>query len=117
MAFLKVENVAIRGISACVPSTVEENKDIPFYTIGEAEQIIAATGIGRRHIAGLDICVSDLCTQAAECLLGDLGWERDSIDVLAVCTQNPDYRNQPTSFLVHERLGLPENTMCLDFFD
>lgn len=116
MAFLKIEKVAIRGISACVPPTVEENIDIPFYAPGEAEQIIAATGIERRHIAGPDICVSDLCLCAAERLIDALGWEKDSIDLLALCTQNPDYRNQPTSFLVHERLGLKESTMCLDFF-
>lgn len=116
MAFLKVENVAIKGISACVPPVVEENRDIAFYAPGEAEQIIAATGIERRHIAGPDICVSDLCFRAAERLIAELGWEKDSIDLLALCTQNPDYRNQPTSFLVHERLGLGESTMCLDFF-
>lgn len=116
MAFLRVENVAIRGISACVPPKVEENRDIPFYAPGEAEQIIAATGIERRHIAGADICVSDLCFRAAERLIDELGWDKDSIDLLALCTQNPDYRNQPTSFLVHERLGLKESTMCLDFF-
>lgn len=116
MAFLKVENVAIKGISACVPPSVEENKDIPFYAPGEAEKIIASTGIERRHIAGPNICVSDLCFRAAERLIEELGWEKDSIDLLALCTQNPDYRNQPTSFLVHERLGLNDSTMCLDFF-
>ena len=66
MAFLKIENVAIKGISACVPPSVEENKDIPFYAPGEAEKIIASTGIERRHIAGPDICVSDLCFRAAD---------------------------------------------------
>ena len=116
MAFLKVENVSVKGISACVPPYVEENKDIPFYAPGEAEQIIDATGIERRHIAGPDICVSDLCLRAAGRLIEELGWEKDSIDLLALCTQNPDYRNQPTSFLVHERLGMKESTMCLDFF-
>ena len=116
MAFLKVDNVAIKGLSACVPPSVEENKDIPFYAPGEAEKIIASTGIERRHIAGPDICVSDLCFKAAERLIEELGWDKESIDLLALCTQNPDYRNQPTSFLVHERLGLKENTMCLDFF-
>lgn len=116
MAFLKIQNVAIKGISACVPPLVEENKDIPFYASGEADQIIKATGIERRHIAGPDICVSDLCFRAAERLIEDLGWDKDSIDLLALCTQNPDYRNQPTSFLVHERLGLKDSTMCLDFF-
>lgn len=116
MAFLKIDHVAIRGISACVPPMVEENRDIPFYTPEEAEQIITATGIERRHIAGPNICVSDLCFLAAEKLIEELGWEKDSIDLLALCTQNPDYRNQPTSFLVHERLGLKDSTMCLDFF-
>lgn len=116
MAFLRVENVSIKGISACVPPHIEENKDIPFYSPEEAVQIISATGIERRHIAGPDICVSDLCLRAAERLIEELGWDKDSIDLLALCTQNPDYRNQPTSFLVHERLELKESTMCLDFF-
>lgn len=116
MAFLKVDSVAIRGISACVPPGVEENKDISFYAPGEVEQVIASTGIERRHLAGVDICVSDLCTAAAEKLLECIGWERDSVNALVLCTQNPDYHNQPTSFLVHERLGLPDSTMCLDFF-
>ena len=116
MAFFKVDNVAIRGIAACVPPFVEENRDIPFYGTGEAEKVIMSTGIERRHLAGPDICVSDLCVSAAEDLLGKLGWEKESVDLLAVCTQNPDYRNQPTSFVIHERLGLPESTMCQDYF-
>lgn len=116
MALFKVDNVAIRGITACVPPHVEENKDIPFYGPGEAEKVILSTGIERRHIAGPDICVSDLCVAAAESLLDKLGWEKESVDLLAVCTQNPDYRNQPTSFVIHDRLGLPESTMCQDYF-
>ena len=116
MAFLKIDNVAIKGISACVPPKVEENRDISFYAPGEAEQIIKATGIERRHIATPDICVSDLSLRAAEKLIEELGWERESIDLLALCTQNPDYHNHPTSFLVHEQLGLKEHTMCMDFF-
>lgn len=116
MACFRSDNVGIRGLSACVPPGVEENRDIPFYAPAEAEQVIAATGIERRHIAGPEICVSDLCAKAAERLLDELGWERESVDLLAVCTQNPDYRNQPTSFVIHERLGLSEHTWCLDFF-
>ena len=116
MAFLQIENVAIKGMSACVPPLVEENKHLPFYAPGEADHVIEATGIERRHIATPDICVSDLSLRAAEKLLDELGWERESIDLLALCTQNPDYHNHPTSFLVHEQLGLKEHTMCMDFF-
>jgi len=116
MAFIKIENVAIRGISACVPSKVEENSSLPFYGAGEAEQVMAAIGIERRHVAPPGVAVSDLCFAAAEKLIEELGWEKDSIDLLALATQNPDYLNHPTSFVVHERLGLPERTMCVDFF-
>lgn len=117
MAFIKVNHVSIRGLSACVPPKVEENRELPFYaTPEEAEQVMQATGIERRHVATADIAVSDLCTKAAEQLLAELGWEKDSVDLLALVTQNPDYVNHPTSFVVHERLGLPESTMCLDFF-
>ena len=116
MAFLKIENVAIRGISACVPPKVEENKDLPFYGPGEAEQVMEATGIERRHVSTPDIAVSDLCFKAAEKLIEDLGWEKESIDLIGLATQNPDYLNHPTTFVVHERLGLPESTMCIDFF-
>ena len=116
MAFLKVEKVAIRGISGCVPANVEENKDLPFYAPGEAEQVIEKIGIERRHVATPDITVADMCCKAAEKLIEALGWEKESIDLLALCTQDPDYINQPTSFLVHDELGLPESTMCLDFY-
>ena len=43
MAFLKIPNVAIKGISACVPPGVEENRDIPFYSSEEAEKVIEST--------------------------------------------------------------------------
>ena len=117
MAFLKVENVSIKGISACVPSTVEENRDLPFYaTPEEAEQVIAATGIERRHVCPNGTTTSDLCFKAAEELINKLGWNKESIDLLAYCTQDPDYLNHPTSFVVHDRLGLPNSCMCIDFY-
>lgn len=117
MAYIKVENVAIRGISACVPPKVEENRELPFYaTQEEAEQVVQAIGIERRHIATSDIAVSDLCLKAAEKLISDLGWDKDSIELLALVTQNPDYKNHPTSFVVHEQLKLSDNCICLDFF-
>lgn len=117
MAFAQVNNVAVRGISGCVPSQIEENITLPFYSSPEeASKVIEATGIERRHVAPEGTTASDLCLHAAERLLSDLGWEKDSVDLLAFCTQMPDYLNHPNSFVVHEALGLPETTICLDFF-
>lgn len=117
MAFLKVEKVAIRGISGCVPSQIEENINLPFYSSEEeAEQVIAATGIERRHVAPSHITATDLCYSAAEDLIQELGWEKDSIDLIAFATQCPDYVNHPNSFVVHEKMGLSENTICVDYY-
>lgn len=101
MAFLKVSNVAIRGISACVPPYVEENRDIPFYTAEEAEKVIETTGVERKHIVKDGITASDLCLKAAEKLINELKWERESIDAICYVTQTPDYLNQPTGFVIH----------------
>lgn len=116
MAFLESKNVIIRGISACVPKNTEENRDLPFYRPGEAEPVIIATGIERRHVAPDGMTAVDMCVKAAETLLDSLLWDRDSIDLVAFVTQTPDYLNQPNSFVCHDRLNLSEHTMCLDFF-
>ena len=117
MAFQVIKNVAIRGISAGVPKEVAENKDLPFYaTPEEATQVIEQIGIKHRHVSPADITAVDLCYAATTKLLEELHWEKDSIDLIAFVTQNPDYLNQPNSFLVHEKLGLSDRVMCLDFF-
>lgn len=116
MAFLKVENVAIRGISACVPPKVEENRDIPFYTQEEAEKVIDSTGVERKHIVSDGITASDLCLKACEKLLDELGWERESIDLICNVTQTSDYTNHPNVFVLHEKLGLKNDCMSLDLY-
>ena len=74
MAFISIPNVAIRGISACVPSHVEENIDLPVFKEGEASRVIAQTGIERKHTVESGTTASDLCVKAANKLLEDLGW-------------------------------------------
>lgn len=117
MAFACIKNVAVRGISGCVPSQTEENITLPFYSSPEeASKVIEAIGIERRHVSPEGTTASDLCLHAAERLLKDLGWEKESVDLIAFCTQMPDHLNHPNSFVVHEAMGLPEATVCLDFF-
>lgn len=116
MAFLKIPNVAIRGISACVPPKVEENRDIPFYSPEEAEKVIESTGVERKHIASDGITAFDLGLKACEKLLDELGWERDSVDLICNVTQTSDYTNHPNVFLLHEKLGLKNDCMSVDLY-
>ena len=73
MAFLKIENVSIAGIAACVPpkrvdnmeSTLVEDKK-------ELEKYIETTGVRYRYIAEDGICSSDLCKAAADKLIEEM---------------------------------------------
>ena len=116
MAFLSIPNVAIKGMSACVPSCIEENKDVPLYTPEEAEKVIETTGVERKHIVTDGQTASDLCFRACEELLEKLNWERDSIDLICNVTQTSDYINHPNVFVLHDKLGLKNDCMSLDLY-
>lgn len=114
--FLSIPNVAIRGLSACVPPKVVENRDITFYTPEEAEKVIETTGVERRHVVTEGVTASDLCQKAFEKLVADLGWEVGSVDAICYVTQTPDYLNQPTGFVIHDRMNLSADCLVLDLF-
>lgn len=114
MAFLKIPHVAIKGISACVPPKVEENRDIPFYTPEEADKVIESTGVERKHVVSDGITGSDLCLKAAEVLLEELGWERNSVEAICYVTQTPDYSSPPTVFVMHDKLELSNDCLAID---
>lgn len=117
MPTLTVSNVSIKGISACVPPKVEENLSLPIYSSKEeAEKVIATTGVERRHLVSDGITASDLCLQSANKLLHDLCWEKKSIDAVCFVTQTPDYINHPNSFIIHNKLNLKEDCLCLDLY-
>jgi len=114
MAFLSIPNVAIRGIAACVPSTIEENINLPLFKEGEAERVIAQTGIERKRVVSFGTTTSDLGLKAANKLIGSLGWERDSIHLLIFASSSRDYITPQTSCILQDRLGLSEECYTMD---
>lgn len=102
------------GVSACFPENVVETSDIDLMSPEDVENFNRTVGIRHRHIASDDVCASDMCQKAAEKLLDELGWERDSIDVLIFESVTGDYRTPPTSCILQDRMGLPDTTFCLD---
>ncbi|MDO5687268.1 MAG: ketoacyl-ACP synthase III [Neisseria sp.] len=115
MAFQTVKNVKIAGVSGCVPKKVEENKGHKvFDSVIDSEKFIATTGVERRHIANDDTTTSDMCFHAAEKLLAELNWSKDSVDCLVFVTQTPDYILPATSCILQDRLKLSEECYTLD---
>ena len=114
MAKWRIENVRMAGVAACVPENIVKTEDYPFLTHEEAEVFNNTVGIKYRHIADDSVCASDMCQKAAEKLIEELGWEKESIDVLIFESVTGDYRTPPTSCLLQDRMDLPDTTFCLD---
>jgi 3-oxoacyl-[acyl-carrier-protein] synthase-3 len=114
MAFWRIRNVALRGVTGTVPNHPVKTTDFSFFTREEAETFDATVGIKNRYIASDDVCTSDLCCDAAERLLTGLGWGKESIDVLLFVSVTGDYKTPPTSAVLQDKLGLPSATFVLD---
>ncbi|MGN6422323.1 MAG: ketoacyl-ACP synthase III [Asticcacaulis sp.] len=113
MTEARISGVAVRGIRACVPALTRDLAEeglIP--DAAERERLIKSIGVRSRHIARPDMMTSDLCQKAADGLLDELGWARDSIDVLIMVTQSADYVIPATACALQDRLGLGS---CLAF--
>jgi 3-oxoacyl-[acyl-carrier-protein] synthase-3 len=116
MSYLNIKHVKIRGIAACVPERVEENRDYDRIPKEEIEKYIETTGVERRHCAIHDgsICTSDLCQKAAEKLLSDLGWSKDEIGLLLFVSQTTDYRLPATACVLQDKMGITKNCLAFD---
>jgi 3-oxoacyl-[acyl-carrier-protein] synthase-3 len=114
MATFSVNNIALKGISCCVPKNMERNMDLDILTKEEIERFIDATGVEERRIATKEICTSDLCCEAAEKLIKDLNWQKDEIEILVFVSQTADYILPVSAAILQDRLGLSTNCIAFD---
>ena len=97
MARWEIKNVGMKGVAMAVPENVVKTSELGLLSQEEADVFDNTVGIKERHIAPDTMCASDMCQAAAEKLLEELGWEKDSIDVLLFESVTGDYRTPPTS--------------------
>lgn len=112
MAFLDIKNVAIKGISACVPKLSDSISEI--YKWEGASSFTDSTGIKARRRCEADVTSSDLCFHAAEKLIEKLDWDKSEIEALVFVTQTPDYILPATSCVLQQRLDLSKECYTLD---
>ena len=113
MAAFSVNDIAIKGISCCVPKNTERNIDLELITQEEIRKFIEVTGVEERRIAMKEISTSDLCCEAAEQLISNLNWQKDEIEILIFVSQTGDYLLPVSSSILQNRLGL--STQCMAF--
>lgn len=116
MSFLKIKNVEIKGVAACVPERVEYNKDFKGLDKEQLEKYIQTVGVEKRHCAIHDgtICTSDLCSRAAEKLLEELAWDKEDVGLLVFVSHTQDYKLPSTACVLQHRLGLSKECMAFD---
>jgi 3-oxoacyl-[acyl-carrier-protein] synthase-3 len=114
MAASRFDNVRITGIASAVPASSGDVGENAAFPEKELSKISASTGVRRRHVVDEKVCTSDLCHAAAERILEEIGWPRESIDVLIFVSQTPDYILPATACALHGRLGLPPGCAAFD---
>ena len=114
MALLRIPNVSLRGISACVPKNVVSNHDYSWISVKEREQIIKTVGVETKRLAPIGITTGDLGLVAAEKLIEELNWNKEEIDLLIFVSQSRDYLLPATACILQDKLKLPKTTMALD---
>ncbi len=115
MANLRVEHVRLAGVASCVPETVKGFESLATqFGEEESRKIQQSIGVESRRVAGPATCASDLCHAAAEQILQELPWSRDSITGLIFVSQSPDYFAPATACVLHERLGLSPGCVAFD---
>ena len=115
MAFLEIKNIEIKGVATCVPKQVKVAKEMPYFTEVEADNFTNVTGVVSSHVAPVDMTLSDLCQTAAEQLLAESGWERESVDLIMFVSTSRDFYICPnTSNILQDKLGLRTECVALD---
>lgn len=110
-----IEGPRIAGIATCMPPRVVDNlSDDLGFDPGEVRKVVQMAGVRTRRVVDAGTTSADLCFEAADRLLDELGWARDSITGLIFVTQSPDYFLPSTACVVHQWLGLSDQCAAFD---
>lgn len=114
MAFIKIPHTRIVGMAACVPKEKDEVINSKCFLSGEAEKVVALTGVKERRLAPEGRICSDYCLAATEKLIKGLHWEKESIDLLVYVSVTRDYNEPNTSTVIQGKLELPVTCATFD---
>lgn len=114
---IKSANVKISAISCVIPKnsrSLYDEKDLYDGNQKKIKRVVESSGFLNRCIADKDVTTSDMCLKAAEDIITNLDIKRDEIDALVFISYTPDYIMPATSYVLHKKLGLGQNCICMD---
>lgn len=105
----------LRSIAHHLPTLARTNSDLVALNPHWNDDVIfRKTGIRSRPIAAPNETAADLGWAAAEKLLQNNNVMRDTIDVLILVTQSPDFLLPPSACVLQHRLGLSNHVASFD---
>lgn len=104
----------IVAIASAFPARSLDNEELYARFGYEPGFLENKVGIRRRYVCGPEEAVSDLATSAATKLFERGVVRPEEIELLVVCTQNPDYKLPTTANLLQHRLGAPTSCAAFD---
>jgi 3-oxoacyl-[acyl-carrier-protein] synthase III len=106
-------NYKIQSLEFYLPDRIIDNKYLHANSGIDIEFLENKIGIKTRHIALEKETTSDMATKAAILLAERNNLDLDKVDLLILCTQNPDYKLPTTACIVQNNLKL--KTSCIAF--
>ena len=114
---LKYRNKKITGILTILPENeVNFDDEIDNYDFprGQSMKLKLIMGYGKRRVVKEGTTASDLCVFGMNYLFGNKLLEKDDIDALVLVTQSPDHFVPATSHIIHGKLDLKRDMICVD---
>ncbi|WP_027124328.1 3-oxoacyl-ACP synthase III family protein [Gelidibacter mesophilus] len=110
-----IKNIKIAGVSVALPTQKVEVKSYT-ETFGEdiIRKFIETTGVESVCRSIPEQTASDLGYEAALNLFQNTEIKKEEIGILVFISQKPDFRTPASSYLIHNRLELSKDCLCLD---
>jgi 3-oxoacyl-[acyl-carrier-protein] synthase III len=107
-------NYKIQDIEYYLPERIIDNQYLNKKLRIDNDFLENKIGIKTRHIAADNETTSDMATKAVRILAERSNLKLDTIDLLILCTQNPDYKLPTTACIVQNNLQLKTSTISFD---
>ena len=110
-------NSRIVGVSCVIPKRSLSLYDEPDLYEGNQKKIkrvVESSGFLNRRVVDSDVTTSDLCYKAALDLLANTNTNTADLDAIIFVSYTGDYLMPATSYVLHNRLGLSEDCICMD---
>jgi 3-oxoacyl-[acyl-carrier-protein] synthase-3 len=112
-----LHNIRVAGLAVTTGSVVRD-----FLADGLAagleraalERTAKTIGLRERRVALAGVTALDLCADATERLLAEMGLDATSIDAVIFVTQTPDHSQPNNASMLHGRLGLSKSAPAYD---